>query len=1043
MKNFLLSKPILIILSLLGIASQANAQCSAGETEVFIDVVTDAFGYEVYWELVPTGQSCGGTTIFTGGNTNVGCSGGGLQLQAAGGYGNSTTTTEGGFCLTIGNSYDIIAVDDWGDGGTCFVSSAQSFNFCQGSTDANNTFTFTVVGDDLGLTDNSEYTMMPFVQANGMNMDVTINNIGTTNVIDAIVQTKVFLLPDVINHIDSITSGTKSVNASSSLTITNGTFAPTVDGDYLIRHIVSSDSLTDDNPSNDTVLININVGLTFARDDGDFSTSLGVGAGAGQNTYLGQSFTLATAAVLDSISFFIYNNGPGDSAMVGLPASVVVFSTSSGTPDTIIASTDTITVTTTGPHWITLGMNGGPLSLGAGEYYFGAVETDTNLTIGTSTDIFTLEKTWITWAGNPFGSGVWSNNEDFGFDVTYMLRAKFAPPCIATDSTISPTMCDSYTSPSGKTFTTSNTYSDTIPNADGCDSIITINLTINNSTTGTEIQTACDSYTWTDGITYTASNSIATDTLVNSAGCDSVITLNLTINNSSTGTDVQTACNSYTWIDGITYTSSNSTATDILTNVAGCDSVITLNLTISNSTTGTDVQTACDSYTWTDGITYTSSNSTATDTLANTAGCDSVITLNLTINNSSTGTDVQTACDSYTWTDGITYTSSNSTATDTLANTAGCDSVITLNLTISNSTTGTDVQTACDSYTWTDGITYTSSNSTATDTLANTAGCDSVITLNLTISNSTSGTDVQAACGSYTWTDGITYTSSNSTATDILTNAAGCDSVITLNLTINNSTTGTDVQSACDSYTWTDGITYTSSNSTATDTLTNSAGCDSVITLNLTIGNNTGTDVQTACDSYTWTDGITYTSSNSTATFNMVNGGANGCDSLVTLDLTINTVDVSVTTTNSTITANATGASYQWLDCSNNNSIIVGETAQVFVASLNGDYSVEVAKNGCTDTSTCITISVISIEKHPLFTDISIYPNPNRGLVNIEFGELKEVSIKVLSSHGTLIYREENINTSNYQFELPAASGIYFIEISSQGKLQRYKVAKE
>ena len=320
--------------------------------------------------------------------------------------------------------------------------------------------------------------------------------------------------------------------------------------------------------------------------------------------------------------------------------------------------------------------------------------------------------------------------------------------------------------------------------------------------------TACDSYKWIDGVTYTASNTSAKDTLVNAAGCDSVVTLNLTINNSTTGTDVQTACDSYKWIDGVTYTSSNTSAKDTLVNAAGCDSVVTLNLTI-NSNTGTDVQTACDSYTWINNITYTSSNTSAKDTLVNAAGCDSVVTLNLTINNSNTGTDVQTACDSYKWIDGVTYTASNTSAKDTLVNAAGCDSVVTLNLTINNSNTGTDTHTACDSYKWIDGVTYTSSNTSAKDTLVNAAGCDSVVTLNLTINNSNTGTDTQTACDSYKWIDGVTYTASNTSAKDTLVNAAGCDSVVTLNLTINNSNTGTDTHTACDSYKWIDGVTYT------------------------------------------------------------------------------------------------------------------------------------------------------------------------------------------------------------------------------------------
>ena len=83
-----------------------------------------------------------------------------------------------------------------------------------------------------------------------------------------------------------------------------------------------------------------------------------------------------------------------------------------------------------------------------------------------------------------------------------------------------------------------------------------------------------------------------------------MVTLDLTINNSNTGVDVQEHCDTYTWIDGNTYTSSNNTATFTLTNAVGCDSVVTLDLTINNSNTGVDVQEHCDTYTWIDGNIY-------------------------------------------------------------------------------------------------------------------------------------------------------------------------------------------------------------------------------------------------------------------------------------------------------------------------------------------------------------------------------------------------------------------------------------------------------
>ncbi|MBK9593373.1 MAG: T9SS type A sorting domain-containing protein [Crocinitomicaceae bacterium] len=227
---------------------------------------------------------------------------------------------------------------------------------------------------------------------------------------------------------------------------------------------------------------------------------------------------------------------------------------------------------------------------------------------------------------------------------------------------------------------------------------------------GTDVQYACDSLTWIDGITYYASNNSVTYVLTNSTGCDSVVTLNLTLHHSDSVTDVQIACDDLTWIDGNNYTSTNSSAIHTLTNIFGCDSVVSLDLTIVNSSSSTDTHTACNSFVWMDGNNYTASNTTATYITINSVGCDSTITLNLTLNLSDNTSDVQVHCDSYVWTDGNTYTSSNNSATQTLTNMFGCDSVVTLDLTIeispvanaTNAGDGTLVGSGGDTYQWID-----------------------------------------------------------------------------------------------------------------------------------------------------------------------------------------------------------------------------------------------------------------------------------------------------------------------------------------------------
>ena len=240
--------------------------------------------------------------------------------------------------------------------------------------------------------------------------------------------------------------------------------------------------------------------------------------------------------------------------------------------------------------------------------------------------------------------------------------------------------------------------------------------------------------------------------------------------------------------------------------------------------------------------------------------------------------------------------------------------------------------TECDSYTSPSGNYSWNLTGVYTDTIPSVTGCDSILIIDLTVNNTsvTGGTDVQSACLSYTWIDGVSYTSNNNTATYILPNTGGCDSLVTLDLTINSSSFGIDEQTVCDSYLWLDGVTYTANNNTATYILPNAVGCDSLVTLNLTITNSSsGTDVQTACNSYIWIDGATYTSSNNIATHTLSNAAS--CDSIVTLDLTINNVDNGITNNSPTLSANAVGANYQWLDCDNNYAEINGETVKVLL----------------------------------------------------------------------------------------------------------------
>ena len=180
---------------------------------------------------------------------------------------------------------------------------------------------------------------------------------------------------------------------------------------------------------------------------------------------------------------------------------------------------------------------------------------------------------------------------------------------------------------------TSGMYSVTVFDSIGCMGYDSVFFSKNNYTTSSLSITYCDRYTWTqNSVDYLASG-IYKDTITNSAGCDSIITLNLTINNSSTSSLSIISCDSYTWVQNSVNYLTSGIYKDTITNSAGCDSVITLNLTINNSSTSILSITACDNYTWAQNSVNYLTSGIYKDTIANSEGCDSVITLNLTINN--------------------------------------------------------------------------------------------------------------------------------------------------------------------------------------------------------------------------------------------------------------------------------------------------------------------------------------------------------------------------------------------------------------------------
>ncbi len=125
------------------------------------------------------------------------------------------------------------------------------------------------------------------------------------------------------------------------------------------------------------------------------------------------------------------------------------------------------------------------------------------------------------------------------------------------------------------------------------------------------------------------------DTIRNSAGCDSVIH-RLYLKMGSTYTDNETACDSYTWIDGNTYTHSTNTPVFHTTNYLGCDSTVTLNLIVENVTIREIFDTICGNRTYRFAGRVLNQTGTYYDSCQTAHGCDSVTILHLVQKNAPT-----------------------------------------------------------------------------------------------------------------------------------------------------------------------------------------------------------------------------------------------------------------------------------------------------------------------------------------------------------------------------------------------------------------------
>jgi hypothetical protein len=432
------------------------------------------------------------------------------------------------------------------------------------------------------------------------------------------------------------------------------------------------------------------------------------------------------------------------------------------------------------------------------------------------------------------------------------------------------------------------------------------------------------------------------------------------------------------------------------------------------------------------GITYFKSGSYR-QKVENYRGCDSIITLNLNIADSSANIMKVSSCNSAYTLNGITYTSSGKYY-QRFKNVLGCDSILTIDLVVAN-TTITYKLVACKSVK-TNGTIYDSTGF-YTQKLTSIYGCDSFLNLDITIVQPSDTFTLQAAtCNTFSL-NGKVYNVSG-TYYQKLRNYQSCDSTIRLNLKVIAPDTQKIMVSACRSYTVA-GKTFSASGNYTVKTK-GYLGCDSTILLQLTILSKLATTLNLSdCNSVT-VNGFTYTNPGS---YVQTLVSHLGCDSLLTINFTKDSVNTKVEQKGNLLTAQQAGAAYQWVDCNNAFIHLPGETQQSFRASKPGTYAVSVFYDSCYGLSTCYNITSVDVQVVGYGRQARIYPNPAGNTLNIEFmQDVQDVPYQLTDMTGKVVLASRFSGTEHRVDLSSVTPGVYILSMQVDGAWMNFQVLK-
>lgn len=320
--------------------------------------------------------------------------------------------------------------------------------------------------------------------------------------------------------------------------------------------------------------------------------------------------------------------------------------------------------------------------------------------------------------------------------------------------------------------------------------------------------------------------------------------------------------------------------------------------------------------------------------------------------------------------------------------------------------------------------------------------CTSSSSLPFEILGSMNRTEVRSICEGDNFIFGTQTLTTEGEYNETFQSVAGCDSTVTLTLTVLSLINHQTTVSICEGDSFVFGVQTLTVGGEYSETFQSAVGCDSTVSLSLNVHPVYLQQKEvTICEGESFDFGSTLLDSE--GVYEHTFQSTLGCDSTVNLTLHVKEVDATVNQEGLTLTASTVGALYQWVVCDNANVFIDGATNQQFTAEVSGHYAVQVTENGCQKLSECLEVIVVGILDNESRIGYAPYPNPFRDVIFIDLGTNDSFATATLfNSQGEMV-REESLKSVQPTLSVSSLSpGIYYVRIQAHDKITLSKMVK-